>query len=154
MAVKHYLYGTHRAMLQRCTNPNAVNYQYYGGKGITVCDRWSNFQLFLEDMGDRPEGTTLDRIDPTGNYEPSNCRWATNNEQRLNRGSVRPNCRRNVPNRDNPLHHISKDGNGYRVCMELNGKRVRKFFLSLDDALEFRSELEMEREMHKLLGLK
>jgi hypothetical protein len=73
-----------RTMKQRCENPNAGNYHNYGGAGITVCERWKSFVNFLVDMGIRPEGTTLDRIDPFGNYEPGNCRWATYKEQSNN----------------------------------------------------------------------
>lgn len=64
-------------MLNRCFNPNYVSYWHYGFKGITVCKRWKTFTNFLEDMGERPEGTTLDRFpNNKGNYEPGNCRWA------------------------------------------------------------------------------
>lgn len=71
-------------MTQRCTNPNSVGWKYYGGRGITVCDRWRTFDVFLSDMGERPRGMTLDRIDSNGNYEPSNCKWSTPKEQRYN----------------------------------------------------------------------
>jgi hypothetical protein len=72
-------------MKQRCLNPKATAYAYYGGRGVTICERWMSFDNFLADMGERPEGRTLDRIDPYGNYEPSNCRWATYAEQTHNR---------------------------------------------------------------------
>jgi hypothetical protein len=76
-------------MKNRCTNKNHVSYSKYGGKGITVCDRWLySFKDFLADMGERPEGLTLDRINSNGNYEPSNCRWATDAEQISNRRNM------------------------------------------------------------------
>ena len=77
-------YKTWSAVIQRCTNPNASHYEYYGGRGITVCERWKIFINFLEDMGERPAGSTIDRINTNGNYEPSNCRWATKSQQERN----------------------------------------------------------------------
>lgn len=78
-------YSSWRAMMQRCQNPNAADWALYGGRGITVCERWLAFAAFLADLGERPTGKTLDRIDPDGHYEPGNCRWATPMEQRHNR---------------------------------------------------------------------
>lgn len=77
-------YSIWAAMIQRCKNPNHHAWDLYGGRGIIVCERWLDFRNFLADMGVRPIGLTLDRIDPSGNYEPGNCRWATWREQRLN----------------------------------------------------------------------
>lgn len=71
-------------MRYRCFNPKAKPYKYYGGRGITVCDRWLSFQNFFDDMGERPSGMSIDREDNDGNYEPGNCRWATPKEQRAN----------------------------------------------------------------------
>lgn len=77
-------------MLWRCRDPRDISYPRYGGRGIIVCGRWEprkggSFLNFLADMGERPEGMTLDRRDNDGNYEPSNCRWATKAEQTANR---------------------------------------------------------------------
>lgn len=88
--VTHPLYTTWRGMIDRCYNPNNPYYRSYGGRGIYICDRWKNdFHLFVSDMGERPKNTSIDRINNDGNYEPSNCRWATKKEQQSNRRVTR-----------------------------------------------------------------
>lgn len=82
---------THNCWMQmkrRCYDTKGNRYQYYGGRGITVCERWIVFENFLSDMGTCPEGQSLDRINVDGNYEPSNCRWATNMQQGEHRSNA------------------------------------------------------------------
>lgn len=91
------VYTTYFGMKQRCINTSDHKYRDYGGRGITVCDRWlesspTGFENFLEDMGDRPTTKhSIDRIDVNGNYEPSNCRWATSTQQARNKRKPKNN---------------------------------------------------------------
>lgn len=85
-------YRSWQSMLARCRNPHLRGYIWYGGRGVTVCARWSSsYAAFLADLGPRPPGTTLERIDNNGNYEPGNVRWATPIEQGRNKRDVRLN---------------------------------------------------------------
>lgn len=123
----HPLHRTWRGMRDRCLNPNNPYYSYYGERGITICNRWDNFANFVKDMGDRPEGMTLDRINPDGNYEPSNCRWATKNVQQRNQ-------RMNTRNKSGYTGvHFDKAKNKWLASIAVNHKTI---FLGRYDTIE------------------
>lgn len=88
-------------MRQRCLNPANKNYKDYGGRGITVCERWNSFENFLLDMGEKPEGYSIERKDNNGNYEPDNCEW-------IPRGDQNKNTRRSLKNRKGESHASAK----------------------------------------------
>jgi hypothetical protein len=110
---KTLIYKIWVSMLGRCENPDDHGYANYGGRGITVCERWHVFENFYADMGDRPEGKSLDRVDNDGPYAPENCRWATRAEQRSNQ-RTRTVCRHG--------HELTVENtyahNGKRHCRE------------------------------------
>lgn len=100
-------YNSWYSMHQRCLNPEKDNYASYGGAGISICERWINsFDNFIDDMGFRPKGTTLDRIDSAGNYEPSNCKWSTYSEQTINTNRT-----------------FWVDDNGKKICLNYFAKK-------------------------------
>lgn len=86
---QHPVYQVWKGMRKRCNNPNEPGWKNYGGRGITICERWESAANFIADMGERPKGMTLERIDNTLGYSPENCKWATMKEQSLNKRNNR-----------------------------------------------------------------
>ncbi len=122
-------YKAWHAMIQRCTNPSHGKWRRYGARGISVCERWLTFENFLEDMGERPAGMTIDRIDNDGNYEPGNCRWASQMTQGSNRGN---NHRVEI---DGESMTISEASRKFCVGLATVRSRLRSGW-SLEDALK------------------
>ena len=146
---KHPLYSTWKGMRARCNDPNHVSYPNYGGRGITVCERWDDFWLFVEDMGVRPDGYTIERVKSHIGYQPDNCVWTSRLEQNQHRSSFIGTFK---PSKD-PMRFISKRNGNYTLQMSLgNGSRLREYNLTLDEALRLRADIEMEREMYKRLS--
>jgi hypothetical protein len=140
-------YQAFRAMYNRCYRPNTHNYCNYGGRGITICDRWlNNFEAFYEDMGPKPSPQhSLDRINNNENYSPSNCRWATALEQIHNR---RRTAYSTEPNR----YIYPTPANTYHLVMCLpSGFRFAKTYKTLSEAEDMRSLLEDERAIYHML---
>lgn len=132
-------YKTWSSMIDRCINPNNIHYSYYGGRGITVCDRWrSSFKAFFSDMGEHPVGMTLDRINNSGNYEPENCKWSTRQEQMRN---TRINSRNKSGAKGVSWYNREQR---WFAEMHINGKKVSKRFKTLEEAIEARRQMERD----------
>ena len=110
-------YRSWASMKQRCENPNHKRFSDWGGRGISVCDRWQRFENFISDMGPRPEGHSIDREDNDGNYEPGNCRWATRSQQQKNRRNF---STENLPRGEN--HWTKQDPDRARIVARKNIK--------------------------------
>lgn len=139
---KNPLYKTYHAMHDRCENPNNTHYEYYGGRGISVCERWSGqqgFPNFLTDMGERPKGMSIDRIDNNGNYEPSNCRWADKPTQQRNQ-------RISVKNTSG-YRGVSQYSNGkWTAQIYVKGKKKHLgYFSKKEDAIKARELAEIDK---------
>ena len=140
MISKHPLYGTWVAMRRRCRT--STHYE-----NITVCERWNDFETFAADMGPRPDGCSLDRIDNYGNYTPENCRCATSQQQMDNR-------RRHKRGKPSATPYISKTNGSFQVAVTmLPGERFRKTFKTLEEAEALRDILVYERNVYQNLGL-
>lgn len=113
----------------RCLNANHHAYYDYGGRGITICDEWLTFEGFYKDMGECPEGMSLDRIDVNGNYEKKNCRWSTRSEQQRNR---RDSTLFFFNGKNASIHELSND---FGISAQLIRYRVFKMKMNIYDAL-------------------
>lgn len=129
-------------MKQRCYNPSTDYYYLYGGKGVTVCDRWlgeEGFKSFYDDMGKRPEKFLIDRIDSDGNYEPSNCRWVDATTSARN---TKLRCNNTSGKKGVSWHSAHKK---WQVTISVDGKqKYLGVFDNLDKAIEARSNAETE----------
>lgn len=131
------IYDCWVAMKARCNNKQNPGYKWYGAKGVKVCEAWNNsFESFLKDMGIPAKGMTLDRIDVHGNYEPGNCRWATLQEQQINRSN----------NNKTPGVYYEKSRNKYQVTIKYKGK---KYYIGRFDKLKEAALARKEAE-HRL----
>lgn len=138
----HLLYNTYYGMKKRCLSSKDKDYPRYGGRGIKICERWlgvDGFFNFIEDMGEKPLGFTLDRINSNGNYEPENCRWAHLNTQAINKDYSKLKGISFYPNLNKYRARIQVDGVSHELGM----------FKSLEEARVARTEAEI-----KLLGSK
>jgi hypothetical protein len=129
-------YNTWRAMVRRCTNPQDKDYSNYGGRGITVCTTWLNYATFALDMGEPPNGTTLDRIDGSMGYFPLNCRWASGETQARNV--------RSGPNRGVRSYDTAQGRRWYAQISVGGGKKYSTVVDTLEQARDLRRELERE----------
>lgn len=135
---RHPLHYVYHGMKQRCLNPNAKKYKIYGARGITICNSWlgeKGFFNFINDMGDRPPNTTLDRVENDKGYYKENCRWATPNQQQANRRN----------NNKIVGVHYNKNERKYKALLYTNGEIVfEKLYKTYDEAVDGRRQAEIK----------
>ncbi len=127
IAARRREYDRWRTMIRRCTDPTADSFEYYGARGISVCARWLSFEAYFADMGPAPDGMTLDRINPDGNYEPGNCRWATDVEQAANKRATDRA----------PRGSVSLIAGKWRALVRIKGRSKSKTFAEREAALDW-----------------
>lgn len=136
---KNPIYSIYTNIKHRCYNPHNAHYDDYYGRGISVCDRWlgvDGFTHFCEDMGERPNGMTIDRIDNDKGYSPDNCRWANRSVQAINRRMRKTNT--------SGVTGVTRMDGKWMACICANGQVVKKYFYEKDEAIEARKELEIK----------
>ena len=132
-------YKSWKAMIQRCNNPNHINYKNYGGNGITICDEWLKFENFYNDMGDRPEGKTLDRKDNTKGYYRDNCQWSDYVTQSHNKRISKFNTSGKTGVR------FIKERNYWEARLRYDNKiYIKVGFKTFEDAVDYRKYLEVK----------
>ena len=130
-------YTTWASMIQRCTNQNNRNYHHYGGRGIKICSEWMDFTKFLADMGDRPDGYSLDRIDVNGDYCKENCKWSSQTEQMHN---LRTNNKYGYPG-----IQYDKKKKRFAPKITVSNKTIHLGrFKTLEEAIEARKQAEFK----------